>query len=131
MEKYIEEFLKKHDICRLATAGNDCMPHVVPVSYIYYDEKIYISTDFGTKKLKNIKENPKAAVVVDDVNPNKGILVWGMVKLIEKGQEYKKIYELFYKKFPWVRANPWKEGEAPFIEIEPIGSASWGLRTSL
>ena len=128
MEKYIEDFLKEHVMCHIATAGKNCVPHVVPVSYIYCNEKVYISTDYQTKKLRNLKENPKAAVVVDDINPNRGVLIWGKASIIEKGEEYRKIYKIFYEKFEWVRLNPWKEGEAPFIRIEPSGFSSWGLK---
>ena len=36
-----------------------------------------------------------------------------MAEFIEKGLEFKRLYEIFYKKFYWVQENPWKEGEAP------------------
>ena len=47
--------------------------------------------------------------------------------IIENGTEFKNLYDLFYKKFEWVRRDPWKEGEAPFLKIIPSGKTSWGL----
>ncbi|MGC8661779.1 MAG: pyridoxamine 5'-phosphate oxidase family protein [Nitrososphaeria archaeon] len=127
MKKNIEEFLKEHDLCRIATASKDCMPHAVPVSYIFLDDNIYISTDYGTKKLKNLKENASAAVVIDDIKPQRGVMLQGHVKLIENGTKWNKLYREFHKRFEWARAEPWEEGEAPFIELNIEREASWGL----
>jgi len=41
--------------------------------------------------------------------------------------EFKKLYQKFDKKFEWVRNDPWKEGEAPFIKVKPFSKISWGL----
>lgn len=122
------KFIIENEVCRLATSFRD-KPHVVPVSYIYEDSFFYVSTDYNTKKLFNIEKNPKVSLTVDIYKPslNKGITVNGIVRIIENGQLYDRIYLLYYDKFEWVRSNPWKEGEAPFLEIEPCTKASWGI----
>jgi len=122
------EFIIENEVCRLATSFRD-KPHVVPVSYIYEDSFFYVSTDYNTKKLFNIEKNPKVSLTVDIYNPslNKGITVNGIARIIENGQLYDRIYLLYYDKFEWVRSNPWKEGEAPFLEIKPCTKASWGI----
>ena len=122
------KFTIENDFCRLATSFKD-KPHVIPVSYIYKDNFFYISTDYNTKKLFNIKKNPYVSLTMDIYKPNlkKGITVNGIVRIIENGQIYDKIYLLFYSKFEWVRNDPWKEGEAPFLEIKPYAKASWGI----
>ena len=122
------KFAIENEFCRLATSFED-KPHVVPVSYLYKDNFFYISTDYNTKKLLNIKKNPNVSLTIDIYKPNlkKGITVNGIVRIIENGQLYDKIYLLFYNKFEWVRNDPWKEGEAPFLEIKPYTKASWGI----
>jgi hypothetical protein len=75
-----------------------------------------------------MKKNKKVAFVVDTFDPNRGMLILGSVKIIEKGKEFNQIYKAFHKKFAWVRANPWKEKEAPFVKIQPVRKISWGLR---
>ncbi|MCL4344592.1 MAG: pyridoxamine 5'-phosphate oxidase family protein [Thaumarchaeota archaeon] len=127
MRKNIEDFLREHDLCRIATASKDCMPHVVPVSYIFLEGHIYISTDYGTKKLRNLKENSSAALVIDDIKPQRGVLLQGHVKLIENGTKWNRLYGKFYEKFEWAKKDPWKEGEAPFIELNVEKEACWGL----
>ncbi|HKU83921.1 MAG TPA: pyridoxamine 5'-phosphate oxidase family protein [Candidatus Nitrosocosmicus sp.] len=122
------KFMRENELCRLATSFKD-KPHVVPVSYIYQDNFLYISTDYNTKKLFNIKRNSNVSLTIDNYKPkfNKGIAINGMARIIEKGQIYNNIYLLFYRKFEWVRNDPWNEGDAPFLEIEPTTKVSWGI----
>ena len=121
------DFLKSNEMCRFATASRKGEPHVVPVSYIWDIDRACIVTDYGTKKLKNLRENPQAAILVDSGGTRKLLLISGPVEIIEKGVEYKRLYKLFYAKFDWVRRDPWKEGEAPFIKITPRFKTGWGL----
>jgi len=124
------EFLEKNEVCRIATCDKNGNPHVTPVCYIFKDNALYIFTDYGTKKLKNIYENPKVSVVIDVYRSpwNKAVIINGEAEVIEKGEEYKTIYEIFYRKFSWVRRDPWNEGEAPLIKVKPLKKVSWGLK---
>jgi nitroimidazol reductase NimA-like FMN-containing flavoprotein (pyridoxamine 5'-phosphate oxidase superfamily) len=121
------EFLKSNELCRFATASKKGEPHVVPVSYVWDQDYAYIVTDYGTRKLKNLRENPHAAVLVDTGGTQKLLLISGPVEIIEKGEEYRRLYKLFYSKLSWVKRDPWKEGEAPFIKITPGFKTGWGL----
>jgi uncharacterized protein len=121
------DFLKENEMCRFATASKIGEPHVVPVSYVWDENSAYIVTDYGTRKLKNMKENPHAAVLVDSGGTRKLLLISGPVEIIEKGEEYRRLYKLFHSKLDWVRRDPWKEGEAPFIKITPTFKTGWGL----
>jgi uncharacterized protein len=122
------DFLKSNELCRFATASRKGEPHVVPVSYIWDQEYAYIVTDYGTRKLKNLRENPHAAILIDTGGTQKLLLISGPVEIIEKGEEYLRLYKLFYSKLSWVKRDPWKEGEAPFIKVTPSFKAGWGLK---
>ena len=122
------DFLKAHEMCRFATASRKGEPHVVPVSYVWEDEHAYIVTDYKTRKLKNLRENPQAALLVDAGGTSKLLLISGPVEIIERGEEYKRLYKLFSSKLDWVKRDPWKEGEAPFIKIKPAFKTGWGLK---
>jgi len=114
--------------CRVATS-HDNIPHVKPVSYIYENETILIATDYDTRMYKNLLENPKAAVSID-IYKNKGhkaVCLQGKVTIIEKGEEFSRIYKKFHERFEWVQEQPWVENEAPFIKIIPFSKSSWGL----
>ena len=120
-------FLEKHEIARLATISAEGTPHVVPVSYVFRDNVFLIVVDYGTKKYRNLLRNSKAALVVDTSSPNRAIMIQGHAEIFEKGLEFRRAYEAFHKRFTWVRADPWNEGEAPFIRIKPVKKTSWGF----
>ena len=124
------KFLEENEMCRFATASKTGEPHVVPVSYVWQDNCAYIVTDYGTRKLRNLRENPQAAILVDAAGTQKLLLITGPVELIEKGEEYRRLYKLFHSKLDWVKRDPWKEGEAPFVKLTPNFKSGWGLGKS-
>src|SRR6266566_2700380 len=89
---------------------------------------LFLSHTSGTRILKNLRENPHAALLVDSAGTQKLLLISGPVEIIEKGGEYQRLYKLFYSKLSWVKRDPWKEGEAPFIKVTPSFKAGWGLK---
>jgi nitroimidazol reductase NimA-like FMN-containing flavoprotein (pyridoxamine 5'-phosphate oxidase superfamily) len=123
-----KDFLAKNEACRVATCHGD-VPHVVPVSYVFEDDLFYMATDLETRKLENIRRNGRAALVVDVYSSvgNKAVCVQGKAEVIERGDEFLRLYKIFHKKFEWVRREPWKEGEAPFVKVVPTSKVSWGL----
>ena len=122
-----KEFLQSIEEARFATTND--LPHVKPVSFVFKDNLFYIATDYKTRTYKNVKENPTAAISVDIYKPggHKAVLAQGKIEIIEKGKEFKEIYEVFFEKFEWVRRDPWKEEEAPFLKLIPVTKTSWGL----
>ncbi len=123
------EFIIKNEICRIATSHND-KPHVVPVCYIYTDNFFYFATDYDTKKYHNLTNNKMICMIIDEYNPtceNKAIMINGSVNFIERGSKFLELYKIFEKKFSWVKKNPWKENEAPFVQIKINTKTSWGL----
>lgn len=124
-----EKFLLENEVCRLSTSHND-IPHITPVTYIYEKNFLFFATDYETRKYKNIKVNNKIAVAIDTYSSsveNKAVIMQGIADIIEGGREFRDLYRKFSKKFEWVRKDPWKEGEAPFIKIKTFNKISWGL----
>ena len=63
----IDSFLKSQDTMRLATISSQTktIPHVVPVWYMYENDKFYIGTNTRTTKAKNIANTSYAAFCID------------------------------------------------------------------
>ena len=122
------EFLQANEGCRVATCAKN-VPHIAPVTYHFEEGYFYFATDYDTKKYMNLKKNNKIAISVDIYSPvkHKAVIAQGSTTFVEKGPEFKRLYDIFYKKFAWVRETPWKEGEAPFVKITPKTKTSWGL----
>lgn len=123
-----EVFLQSIEEARIATSHSD-IPHVKPVSYIFHNGFIFIATDYQTRTFKNLKINPKTSVTIDIYEPekHKAVCIQGRVEIVEKGEEFLDIYKKFENKFAWVRNDPWKENEAPFLKIISTNKTSWGI----
>ena len=122
------EFLESLEEARIATSHND-IPHVKPVSFVFYENTILVATDYDTRTYTNIKSNLNTSIVIDvyKSGDHKAVCIQGKTELVENGEKFKKFYEIFYEKFEWVRRDPWKENEGPFLRIIPRNKISWGL----
>jgi uncharacterized protein len=118
-------FLGNHEVCRLATASEDAKPHVVPVIYALDGENIVIAINYGTKKLKNLRENRSIALVVDEYRPNHAVMVEGECEILERGKEYLRLLQILFDRFEYYRKNPWGEGESPILKIRPTKAVAW------
>ena len=119
------KFLREHELCRLATASKDAKPHVVPVIYTLDGGDVVVAVDYKTRKLKNLRENPRVALVVDEYRPNRGLMLEGDCEIIERGPEYLRLLKILFERFDFYRKNPWGEGESPILKIRPTKSVMW------
>ena len=111
-------FLLENEICRVATSHNN-IPHIVSVNYLYENNYLYFATDYATRKYHNLQKNKRIAVIIDVYDSsvdNRAVIIQGSSELIERGKEFKRLYKIFEKKFEYVRNNPWREGEGPFVK---------------
>jgi nitroimidazol reductase NimA-like FMN-containing flavoprotein (pyridoxamine 5'-phosphate oxidase superfamily) len=116
-----KDFLNSLEEARIATSHDD-IPHVKPVSFVHQNNTIIIATDYKTRTLNNIKLNPNTSIVIDiyKSGEHKALCIQGKIEIIENGLEF--------KKFEWVRKEPWNENEAPFLKIIPNNKVSWGIK---
>ena len=120
-------FLGSNEVCRLATSSKDGRPQVTPVIYAMDGESFVIAVDYGTKKLKNVRENPNVALVIDKLRPTRAVTVEGTCEVYERGPEYLRLLALLMARFESYRKDPWGEGESPIFRIAPRKAVSWGL----
>jgi PPOX class probable F420-dependent enzyme len=50
----------------LATVRPDGRPHLVPIWFIWLNEKVYICTEGKSVKIKNIQANPRVSVALEN-----------------------------------------------------------------
>ena len=86
LEKWIIQFLKKQNMCVLATCG-DNVPRATPVEYRSKGTTIYFVGEPGTK-LENIKKNPNVSIGIflqyTGWDSAKGAQVTGKAKIISR-----------------------------------------------
>jgi uncharacterized pyridoxamine 5'-phosphate oxidase family protein len=115
------QFLDGNGCYRLATSFRN-KPHVVPVCYVFIDGGFYISIEYDTKNLRNVKNNNFVSLVVDIYLPqnHKGIVICDSVLLVEKAMLSQKIHAIFFNNFDCVRNDPCREYESPFLKTQQI-----------
>ncbi|MBN1564763.1 MAG: pyridoxamine 5'-phosphate oxidase family protein [Anaerolineae bacterium] len=60
----IREILQQPLVARVSTIGPDGYPHTVPVWYILDGDDLVFSSAEDTRKVKNIRANPKGAIAI-------------------------------------------------------------------
>lgn len=119
------EFLKSQSICRIATLTTEGWPHNVPVGFAFDGKAFYITSDPGTKKLKNISTNNRICLIIDVPKaPRRAVMVQGLATLVEHGEEFGRINEFISQQRGWEK---WEEGKQVAVKIEPTKKLSWGV----
>jgi PPOX class probable F420-dependent enzyme len=64
-EAEIEAFLAEQRRAQVATINADGTPHVVPLSYVVVDGRIALWTDPASKKIANLRRDPRLTCLVE------------------------------------------------------------------
>jgi PPOX class probable F420-dependent enzyme len=130
-------FLTRRRVARLATADADGSPHAIPVCFAYDGRNLYIALDekpkdvpaTRLKRVRNILENPRVALVADRYAEDWELLAYVMVRgkamIVEpETEDHTAAVRLLrgkYHQYERMRIE-----ENPVISIRPERVASWG-----
>jgi PPOX class probable F420-dependent enzyme len=132
--KVERRFLAHQRVAHLATADRRAVPHVVPVCFAIYKCTLYITIDEkpkrGTtlKRVRNIAENPMAAIIVDRYDEDWARLGWvmlrGRAEILSEGKEHRDAQSRLRSRYPQLRAMQIAEYPVIAVRIERV--TSWG-----
>ena len=97
-----DAFLAEPLLARLATASADGQPHVVPVWFLWDGERIWISSYSSTRKIRELRANPRCSVVIDVQEPRHGltaVLIEGDAELYGAGQFAREMATRIYTRY--------------------------------
>ena len=128
-------FLSRRKVGHLATADRRGAPHVVPVCFAVEGDALYITVDekpkradVPLKRLRNIAENPSAAVVVDRYDDDWTRLGWvmlrGRAEILAEGTEHARAQALLRGRYP--QLNDMEIASLPVIAVRLERVTSWG-----
>jgi nitroimidazol reductase NimA-like FMN-containing flavoprotein (pyridoxamine 5'-phosphate oxidase superfamily) len=131
LRKAVAKLLTHERVCRVATAGESAL-HAVPVCQVLEGGRLYFGSDRTSLKVRNLKKDPRIAVVVDlyaeDWDFLKGAMIQGTAKLIRRGPQFRKIRTLLYKKYPqYPGAGALEESDSVIVEVIPVHVSAWGI----
>ena len=131
-------FLERHRVGHLATSGADGAPHVVPVCYALDEAALYFVADEKPKRrparalrrLDNIRDNPRAAVVVDDYDDDWSrlayLLVRGPARILADAAEHAGALDLLRARYPQYTAMSLDDPVAhPIVRVDPARVVFW------
>jgi coenzyme F420-0:L-glutamate ligase / coenzyme F420-1:gamma-L-glutamate ligase len=133
-------FLQAQRAGRLATATSEGLPHVIPVCYACDGASLFIALDAKPKRvaperlrrIRNILENPRVALVIDrysdDWSQLAYLLIQGTAALVHAGEaEHSRAIALLRDRYVQYLTMPIEQ--QPVIAIRPTKVVTWGLGT--
>lgn len=140
LDERARRFLSKQRLGHLATADASGKPHVVPVCFVLLDSTVYIAIDEKPKRgdplrlrrLRNIAENPRVAVVVDvyddaDWSRLGFVLLSASARILNQGDEHARAISALRDRYPQYRQMT-LDGR-PVIAADVESSTAWGRLT--
>ncbi len=129
-------FLDAAAVARLATADASGSPHVVPFCFARSGSTIYFVVDEKPKaagkvlkRLRNIAENPRVALVADRYDDDwtrlAYVIVRGRAEVVADADEVVRALALLREKYPQYRAMRLEPGRNPVVRIAVESAHFW------
>lgn len=126
------QLVRQARIGRLATAGPDCLPHVVPVCFALIGDTVYSAVDEKPKRtahlrrVANIAATGRASLLVDEYHEDWSRLWWirvdGVGRLVSDSAEVERAIAGLVEKYPQYAQRP---PRGPVVAIDVARWVSW------
>ncbi|MCB1741746.1 MAG: TIGR03668 family PPOX class F420-dependent oxidoreductase [Gammaproteobacteria bacterium] len=129
-------FLASRRVAHLATTDADGQPHVVPVCFALAGDSLFISIDEKPKRkrtgrlkrIRNLLDNPRFALVADRYDEDWTRLGWvmlrGLAEILDSGSEHHQAQALLRERYPQYRHMQLED--LPVIALRLSTVNSWG-----
>lgn len=129
-------FAERQRIAHLATADAAATPHVIPICYALHAGRFYFVVDekpkrsrSGLKRLRNIAQNPRVALVFDEYSEDWGqlafLLVQGRAVLVGDRDEYASVLHGLRRRYPQYKRMALDFDQHPMVRITPERQHLW------
>lgn len=124
-------------VARLATLDPDKVPHVIPICFVCDGAVFYSAIDRKPKRvapteltrLRNIRESPQVALLVDEYDEDWTrlwyVLVRGEAEVVSEPAEQERAIHLLRAKYQQYDVNMLVD-DAPVLRIIPERITTWG-----
>ncbi len=103
-----------------ATVKKNGQPHLVPVWFVWFEDKIYVCIEPTSVKAKNLDLSPFATLAIEDAS--KPIICECRARIVPEPWQ-QEIFELFEQKYDWdIEAE---EQYTQLIEATPLKWLAW------
>jgi PPOX class probable F420-dependent enzyme len=138
----VREFLLAERVARLATSDKSGAPHVVPICFWFDGARLYFAIDEKPKRgrgrelkrMRNIAENPRVALVIDhyedDWSQLAYVMIRGTASVVDDNEEYLLVLRNLRDKYRLYRTMQLSRDRNPLVRINPVRVNLWGQRFS-
>ncbi len=119
-------------VARLASAGADGRPHLVPICFAFDEMTLYFAVDAkpkrttNLKRLRNIAANPRVSILIDHYEEDWGKLWWvrldGAARVLADAAELERALQLLAGRYAQYRAD---EPAGPVVAVSIDGMTGW------
>jgi hypothetical protein len=111
--------LDKSEIIWLATVRPDGSPHLAPLWFVWWSDRVYVCTPAATLKSRNMLLNRKIALALEDgITP---VIIEGEARRLDNIPQ--EVDDLFLRKYDWQIFGD--ETNDAVFEIVPAKVLSW------
>ena len=130
-------FISAGRVGHLGTADPAGDPLVVPFCYAWDGQALYSAVDAKPKRLapralrriRNIADNPRVCVVIDEYDEDWSRLRWviihGQAEILSDGPDFRRGAELLLAKYPQYRAMGLDTRAGVMIKVTPARVSHW------
>ncbi|HEY2599600.1 MAG TPA: TIGR03668 family PPOX class F420-dependent oxidoreductase [Candidatus Dormibacteraeota bacterium] len=119
-------------VARLATAGENGRPHIVPICFAVEDQTLYFAVDSkpkqttNLKRLRNIAANPAVSILIDHYEDDWDRLWWvrldGAARIVADAAEVQRALRLLATRYSQYRATM---PGGPVVAVAVAGMSGW------
>jgi PPOX class probable F420-dependent enzyme len=132
-------FISAGRVGRLGTADGSGQPFVVPFCYAWDGAALYSAIDAKPKRLpaaslrrvRNIQDNPRVSVVIDEYDEDWSRLRWvviqGRAEILTSGPEFQRGASLLLEKYPQYRRMGLPRESGTMVKITPGRISHWSF----
>ncbi|MGH2830494.1 MAG: pyridoxamine 5'-phosphate oxidase family protein [Actinomycetota bacterium] len=126
----LDELLATERTARVATAGPDGVPHVIPMWFVWRDGVMWVNSLIRSRRTRDITHGSQAAVCVDagtEYAELRGAVLYGRFEPADDAPELEVVREEFGRRYwggvtvPPVRSHTW-------LRLKPERIVSWDFR---
>lgn len=131
----VQTFVQMHRVARLTTVSAAGDPLVLPICYVLAGDAVYSAIDAKPKRvpvqrlkrLRNILENPRVALVIDDYSEDWSqlayVILQGTAEILLQGPEFEDAILKLREKYPQYHSMPIERN--PLIAVRLTRAVSW------
>lgn len=123
VKKQIVDYLSSHNIMTLATVTSDGSPLTRTLEYASDSATVYFATFNGSRKVQNIRQNPRVAYTVDEDYKDwmtiQGVKIEGIATILSDPAAAGQAAQAYIAKFPFVANFP-PNPDLIFVKVDPV-----------